>query len=467
VSKQRTEENVSNSSLAIHPGSKARRSTRVNRAIQLAVEGVDSFRGPYHEEVSTVTLNAHGCMYESNHEVLSNAFVVLQLNGKDSKPISARGHVKWTQRPVQTGGLYQTAIELDSPGNIWGIDSPPSDWLPFCGPLNPEPEPKPKAVAVFRPEAAPLAKEERGKGASIAPQGSGARPIGQSIGGFQEQIEAMLSEAAEIVVQQKAGVLLEGMRSGLQEEAERVVAEVVSTQAGPWIDKSLRRLNQMSERTAQERHADWTAKIEEDLQHALALMDTRQRELQEVSATLTTMAQNRLQGFLETSRKEAVDRIVSRLKQESGPVIEQARQVIADMAKREENLETLCRQCVEQSKGRLEETAAQMDKRFETIVQERLESARQEMERVAAAAADSALKNVRASGQQEEAAAQARLRSALEPVTEGALAVLKEKAAEISRQFAGEMSRHSRSHLEFVSGAISQLAQGIGKLSKD
>jgi hypothetical protein len=43
---------------------------------------------------------------------------------------------------------------------------------------------------------------------------------------------------------------------------------------------------------------------------------------------------------------------------------------------------------------------------------------------------------------------------------------LKEKAADISRQFAGEMSRYSRSHLEFVSGEISELAKRIGKLSK-
>jgi hypothetical protein len=54
----------------------------------------------------------------------------------------------------------------------------------------------------------------------------------------------------------------------------------------------------------------------------------------------------------------------------------------------------------------------------------------------------------------------------LEPVTENALGTLKEKAASISRQFAEEMSHYSRSHLEFVSGAISELAKGIGKLSK-
>lgn len=454
---------MSNSSLAVQSGSKTRRSTRVNRAIQLAVEGVDSFRGPYHEEVSTLTLNAHGCLYESNHEVLNNAFVVLQLNGKDSKPVSARGHVKWTQKPVQTGGLHLTAIELDAPGNIWGIDSPPGDWLPFCGPRSAEPESKPKSVAVLRPEATLVSKEERGKAASNSPQSSGERPLGQLIGGFQQQMEAMLSDAAEAVVQEKASVLLNDMRDNLREEAARIVNEVISSQT----DRSLRQLNQAGERTAQARHAEWTKKIDADLQEALTQMETRHRELQEVSSTLTTMAQGRLQGFLDSSRKDAVDRIVARLKQESAPVIENARRVIADLTKRQGDLETLCRQSVEQSTAQIEETAARLNKQFETTMQERLDSARQEIERAATTAADSALQAVRASCKQEETETQARLHGALEPLAESTLAALKEKAAEISRQFAGEMSRHSRSHLEFVSGAISQLAQGIGKLSKD
>jgi hypothetical protein len=100
-------------------------------------------------------------------------------------------------------------------------------------------------------------------------------------------------------------------------------------------------------------------------------------------------------------------------------------------------------------------------------LRERLDSARKELERAASAAANSALNNVRASAHQQEAEAQARLHGALEPVTESALSTLKEKAADISRQFAGEMSHYSRSHLEYVSGAISELAKGIGKLSKD
>jgi hypothetical protein len=74
---------VSNGPLAITSARGGRRSTRVHRAIKLAVGGMDSFRGPYQEEVSTVTLNCHGCMYESKYEVSPNASVILELNGNE------------------------------------------------------------------------------------------------------------------------------------------------------------------------------------------------------------------------------------------------------------------------------------------------------------------------------------------------------------------------------------------------
>ena len=459
-----------NSSLAIHSGREVRRTTRVNQAIRLAVAGIDSFRGPYNDEVSTVIVNCHGCKYESKRDVSPNALVTLELKGKgdDSKSISARGHVKWTQRPTEQGGTFQTAIELDEPGNIWGIDSPPSDWLPFCGPRSPDADAKPKTVAVLRPEAAPTAtKEKHGKAvnpraAESAPPPSDTRPVSQLIGGFQQQMESMLSEAAEAVVRDRATALLDELRAGLQQEAARAVAEATSSRAGSWIDQSLKQMNQLAEETARSRHAQWAKKIETDLQQALNRMETRHRELEEVSETLTTMAQERLQGFLEKSRKDAVDRIIARLKEQSAPVIDHARKVAADLKKREEDIEKICQQYVEKSAVQIEESCTRLDKQFEMILQERLDGARIEFER----AASSALDGVRASARQQEAGAEARLRGALEPVTENALGTLKEKAASISRQFAGEMSHYSRSHLEFVSGAISELAKGIGKLSK-
>ncbi|MGD1212859.1 MAG: hypothetical protein ABR973_16085 [Candidatus Acidiferrales bacterium] len=472
---------MSNSSLAIDSGRPARRSTRVNRAIALAVAGVDSFRGPYQEEVSTITISAHGCKYESKYEVLPNASVLLELNGKgpDSKPVSTRGHVKWTKRPAEAGGLYQTAIELDTPGNIWGIDSPPSDWAQFNGARNPEADAqKAKPVAVLRPETNPTTtKEERGKIANPratepAPRASSGtppvgQPVGQLIGGFQQQMEKMLSDAAEAAVRERAASLVNDVRGELREDAKRILAEATASQASHWMDESLKRMNQVGEESARARHAQWTKKIEAELQQAVARMEARHRELEALSEKLTASARERLEGALETARKDAVGRIVARLKEQSAPVIDEARAVAADLTKREQELGKICQQLVEKSSVDIEEACTRLDRQFEMILRERLDSAREELERTAKEAAKIALNGIRVSSVQQETESQARLRHALEPITEGALTSLKEKAAEISRQFASEMSHYSRSHLEFVSGAISELAKGIGKLSKD
>ncbi len=463
---------MSNGSLAINSGTGTRRSTRVRQSIQLAVKGVDSFRGPYHEDVSTVTVNCHGCMYESKFDVLPNAFVILELNGEseNSEPVSRRGRVKWTHRPAERGGLGLTAIEFEEPGNVWGIDSPPSDWLPFSGPRIAESgASKPKTVAVLRPEAAPA--NIKGKSAketsalSVEPPSqvlSASRPAGESIGGFQEQLEKMLSVAADAAVREKAAALLKDLR----EEAKRVIAETTASYAGPRIEELVKRMNHVGEESARARHTLWNEKIEASLQQALTRLEARNREFEDVSEKLTTKAQAQLQKVFEASRTDTVDRIVARLKEQSAPVIEHARNAIAELTAREHEMQKICQQHLEKSRVQIEEIYTRVDKKFEGILRERLNHACKELDQAANAAAKVALNSVRDSAKQQEAEAQDRLRAALAPITESALANLKERAAGISREFAGEMSTYSRSHLESVSSAMIDLGKGIEKLSK-
>jgi hypothetical protein len=458
---------VTNSSLALHSGRGARRSTRVNRAIPVVVAGVDSFRGPYQEEVSTIAVSCHGCRYESKYEVLPEASVILQLNPKtpNSKPISTRGRVKWTKRP-ESGGLFQTAIELEEPGNIWGIDAPPSDWLPFVAqrPVDSDTT-KAKQVAVLRPTPGPEAQSGAPKATTSRPAQSNppatsstrpaAQQVGQLMGGFQQQMEKMLSEVADAAVRERAAALLSDVRTQLRAEAQHILAETNSMQAERWGE------------SARALHGQWSKKIEGELHQALTRMEMRHRELEELSERLTAKAQDRLETFIEGSRKEAVDKIVVRLKEQSAPVIESARKAASDLTKQEHELEKLCERFVEKSAERMEEACTRLDRQFEMILRERIDSAREELDRSAAGVAKQAVGGIRSLSQQEQEAAQARLQQALEGVAQGVLADLKEKAAELSSQFGGELSHYSRSHLEFVSGAIGELAKGIGKLSKD
>src|SRR6202789_3920006 len=189
---------MANLSVASKSNREAPRSTRRDQAILITVSGVDSCRGPYTEKVSTLTISCHGCKYQSKYQVLPDALVTLELTSEasDSPKLSARGRVKSVLRDYDTGRPLYTAVEFESPYNIWKIESPPDDWLPFCEEPKRKTETLPtKSVAVIRPElASPIPEAEsalaRNSGEAMrAPQvSSGNRLVGQLMGEFQQQM---------------------------------------------------------------------------------------------------------------------------------------------------------------------------------------------------------------------------------------------------------------------------------------
>jgi hypothetical protein len=468
---------MSNTSTASDLTRPLRRSTRLNAAVPITVMGVDSYRGPYREEVSTVAVSCHGCRYESKHDVLTNSWVMLELNptnhGTDT--ISARGLVKWVKRPLDANGTYETAIELEDPGNIWGIDSPPQDWVAFCESRLKEPAPaksKPFAVPKSEPASKPAAPEQPGNGAGVAPtvakpspSSSLERPVGQLVGEFHQQMEKILFEAAGAAVRERATSTLDDVRHGLREEAKAVLTELASSQTGPWIEQSLKQLNKVSQESAKTLHAAWTRRLDSDIRRALERVEERSKELDHLAQSLSANALDRLQRGLESSREEGVDRIVSRLKEQSAPVIDHAKETIAGLVQQREELEKVLDQALSKATGKIEEVCSGFEKQFEMIVRERLDAAREELQKTIQVAMSASLDRFNSSAQRQEAEAQARLQTALGPI-ETALGDIQQKAAETTRQFSLELENQSRAHLELVGTAISDVAKGIGKLPK-
>src|SRR5215469_193790 len=113
-----------------------RRSTRIVQAVPLQVTGVDALGRPFVERTSSLILNCHGCRYQSKHYVLKNMWVKLEIPHADSDqpPRTVRGRVAWIQRPRTVRQLFQVALELEIPGNAWGIAFPPEDWFVFPDP---------------------------------------------------------------------------------------------------------------------------------------------------------------------------------------------------------------------------------------------------------------------------------------------------------------------------------------------
>jgi hypothetical protein len=108
-----------------------RRSTRIVQAVPLQVTGVDALGRPFMERTSSLILNCHGCRYQSKHYVLKNMWVKLEVPNPeaDRPPRTVRGRVAWIQRPRTVRQFFQVALELEAPGNVWGIAFPPEDWF--------------------------------------------------------------------------------------------------------------------------------------------------------------------------------------------------------------------------------------------------------------------------------------------------------------------------------------------------
>ena len=254
---------------------------------------MDVERGPYCEGVSTSSVSCHGCKYESKYEVVDNSVVILELN--DGKPgastTTTRGRVKWSKRPPYPGALFQTAIEFDVPGNVWGIKKAPSDWFPFDAKKAAELESsKSKPFAVPRPEvAASTAAEELRSHASTQRESqrevqaamsfpTSTRPISQLMADFQQQMERTLSEAAAAAIQEKAAPTLAEARTMLQDEARRAIAAAAAIESEVWIKQSVEQMKHASVESARALHAQWMKRIEADVQKATERIEARRRD---------------------------------------------------------------------------------------------------------------------------------------------------------------------------------------------
>jgi hypothetical protein len=445
------------------------------------VSGVDARRGPYSEKVSTLTISCHGCKYPSKYQVLPDALVTVELHPETngSEKISTRGRVKWIQRDPDTGGPLYTAVEFESPQNIWPVSAPPADWLQFAEAQEIErkrgPEPvQSKPVAVLRPEIALATKKPERASIITAtepsrtqPLSTGNRAIAPLMGEFQQQMELMISEAAVTAVREKTASLATELRTGLRDDAKKILVQVAAQQAGDWATQCLKQIQQASQESAQTLHSKWTKKIAADFGESLQRIETRQREVEVLSETLFANSLERLQRTLETFHQDAVERLVVRLKDRMAPAFKDAKEVSSSLAKRTEELEKALVESSEKAAVKITETCERLEKQFEIVMRARLDSAQEELERLARGVANVTMQNINAASTRHEKEAQARLRQDSDHTIENAKKSLEQKAAATSNEFANELTHYSRSHLEFVSGAIGELAKGIGKRAKD
>jgi hypothetical protein len=431
-----------------------RRSSRIEKALPLAVQGVDSSHAAFQEEVTTVAISCHGCSYQMKHEVLPGAMVVLDMgqhvNGYSEFPSRAR--VKWIQKLNSAADpAYGVAVEFESAGNIWGITSPPEDWLPMRGskaaePPNPGRElrlitrTEPQSVPTRSAGATPVSLLKKSEtAASLSPW------FADLMAGISNHIEATVSEIAAATLVKERNRLLDEFRAQIQNEASGTIARVIETSKEELARRALKGLNEAAEATVRTSHERLTGAIEQDIEKARQRMLIQANELGQRVDSMATCTIEQLQRTLETSRTEAAARFVSRLRDQVAPVLEEAR---ADLQK------LVASQTV--FKEESQAIYARVTSELESGVNASLMRTHDELDKSSAAVLTECNEKLLELSQTFENDARDSIYTLIASATDDAKKNLEERAAEISGNFTGHLEGHVRDYLEFIGESIAE-----------
>jgi hypothetical protein len=232
-----------------HTNTQRRRSERISHHVPLIVRGVDLLGQPFEERTSTLAFNLHGCRYASRHHLPKNTWVTLELpQTRERRNVRAR--VAWVQRPRSVREMFQIAVELESPLNIWELETVPADWtrgaahsagapdaIPAAGPSEPrESELREPAASLEHGSVPPALANFLGRlmsdisNASVSPDAAESplafdfSPAGDSP--LLRELRAGLERHARQAVEGAAADAQEQMRRAAEEDSRKQAAAI-------------------------------------------------------------------------------------------------------------------------------------------------------------------------------------------------------------------------------------------------
>jgi hypothetical protein len=301
----------------------------------------------FQERTSAVSLNLHGCRYPSRHDYAVGSWIglqVLEANGENAAPVM-RAQVRSIHPPMSPRELYQIGVELEAPANVWGVPSPPEDWLRLLG-IDPS---KAHDAAM----AAPADHESHSPEASIAaapapvksmpPAGPEYRSTG--VTSFPAPPQAQAAPKSERVVI-TSDQLVAAVQGKLQAAAEKAVQTAINSHLTDAVRQSLSKMDEVCktsinqiEQHSQERLELMMRTAREEMmgrmESRLAEDRTRWEEMQASFTARTTELSQRLESLAGETQRSLTDAqgVLSRVGTEVEPrILDRLNQSIARAA---------------------------------------------------------------------------------------------------------------------------------------
>lgn len=107
-------------------GLAGRRSTRLNLSIPIVISGKDTYGQPFRENSRATVMNLHGAKILTFHHLALGSELAIENR---AVAVTAEATVVWLGERKFPKDLGEAGIQLAEPGNVWGIDTPPEDWV--------------------------------------------------------------------------------------------------------------------------------------------------------------------------------------------------------------------------------------------------------------------------------------------------------------------------------------------------
>jgi hypothetical protein len=339
---------VSQSSL-INPsdhsvGEDARRSTRIERSVPLIVFGQNRMGEPFVERTVSTSLNLHGCRYPSRHDYGVGSWVTLQVVGLnvEPKPPAVRARVRSVHTSQSSRELQQVGVELEKPGNVWGVVTPPQDWMnaggtgtvmtQFAAAAAPAMDPPPMAVKLDEP---PVSAEHKMAEVATFPSPSPAASKPQS------------PKLAEAPKPQRVVITPDGLIAALQGKLQQAAEKAAQAAVARQVDEALR----------------------EALSSLNGARESSVREIQELFPTRVEAARlsskEEFSGEIAAQWKEQMEKYRGQAEEMAQRLEKQAAELRRELARSQEFVERMTRQGEPLIHARLNEAVAEATSQFE------------------------------------------------------------------------------------------------------
>ena len=289
-----------------------RRSSRIQLPVPLLILGIDRRGETFQERTSAVAVNLHGCRYPSRHEYAHDGGVTLQVTGTEGPSSPAvRARVRSVYSAQSPRELCQVGVELDTPGNVWGIPTPPEDWQRLLGASNsslgaaaaaaPAKETSPPASS-FQGEQ-PTVPERRAEVTVFPGQPVGAAPAAE----VPPATEPAPATPERLVITSEQ--ILQALKGQIRLAADRAVQASLSAQLDQAVKLALAKIEEGSQanvRQIEKFSVDRMARMQNLWEKQLVV---NRGQAEEISGRLQALAENSQQTLAETQK--SVERLAS------------------------------------------------------------------------------------------------------------------------------------------------------------